>query len=145
MYSVVSDVQNYHKFVPFCTKSIILSERHEFLKANLEVGFPPIRENYTSHVTLIRPQLVKAICTDGKLFTYLENKWKFAPGLTSNPQTCIIDFTIDFEFKSFLHSQLANMFFDQLVKQMEKAFFQEAKRRYGKESLPIHPLNLVKS
>lgn len=145
MYDVVADVKNYRNFVPFCTRSTILISRPGFLKGDLQIGFPPITESYTSNVTLIKPQLVKAICKDGKLFKSLETTWKFSPGLKSNTQTCIIDFYINFEFKSLIHSQIANVFFDKLVSQMEQAFFQEAKRRYGRESVPIHPLNVVKS
>ncbi|CAH0555670.1 unnamed protein product [Brassicogethes aeneus] len=141
MYNVIADVRNYHVFVPFCSKSTILSENYKELKANLEVGFPPIYENYTSNVSLKRPSLVQAICKEGNLFNYLETTWKLTEGLPSNPKTCIIDFYIKFEFKSMLHSKVASLFFDNLVNQMENAFIEEAKKRYGSESIPIHKLN----
>ncbi|XP_066152016.1 coenzyme Q-binding protein COQ10 homolog A, mitochondrial [Euwallacea fornicatus] len=144
MYNVVSDVKHYKQFLPFCTKSAILDYNKitNILHANLEIGFPPIIENYTSKVTLIRPRLVKAQCNDGRLFNYLESTWKFAPGLKNVPNSCIIDFYIKFEFKSLLHSQVSGLFFERLVKQMETAFIEEAKRRYGGESIPTYALNL---
>ncbi|KAK9738898.1 Polyketide cyclase / dehydrase and lipid transport [Popillia japonica] len=145
MYRVVSDVSNYRKFVPFCKRSTVTYESHKRLRAELQIGFPPICESYTSDVQLSKPHLVRAVCTDGRLFNYLETCWKFSPGLQSNPQSCIVDFSIDFEFKSKLHYQLANMFFETLVKQMEGAFMLEAKRRYGRESVPTHKLAYIKS
>ncbi|XP_019870368.1 coenzyme Q-binding protein COQ10 homolog A, mitochondrial isoform X2 [Aethina tumida] len=36
MYDVIADIKNYHKFVPFCTKSTILTEELDQLQANLE-------------------------------------------------------------------------------------------------------------
>ncbi|KAL3269939.1 hypothetical protein HHI36_008995 [Cryptolaemus montrouzieri] len=145
MYSVVADVEHYDLFVPFCTRSVILSKNTKKLNANLEIGFPPIVENYTSNVTLSRPNFVRAVCSDGKLFHYLETNWKFSPGLKSNPRSCIIDFYICFRFKSIVHSQIALFFFDNLVNKMEKAFLEEARRRYGEATVPSHPLEVVKS
>nr|CAH7750396.1 unnamed protein product [Callosobruchus chinensis] len=144
MYQVVADVKSYKLFLPFCTKSTILKKLPHELIANLEIGFPPIVENYTSRVLLDNANKVQAICNDGRLFNYLETTWRFNPGLRSNPKTCIIDFYIRFEFKSLLYSQVASMFFDRLVQQMEHAFINEAVRRYGKESLPTYQLSPVK-
>ncbi|KAJ8913620.1 hypothetical protein NQ315_013442 [Exocentrus adspersus] len=131
----------YKQFLPFCTKSVILVEQPKQLQAILEIGFPPVTENYTSTVTLDRPNFVRAVCRDGRIFNYLETLWIFSPGLRSNPKSCIIDFSIKFEFKAVLYSRLANMFFDKLVQQMENAFIEEAKKRYGQESLPSHELS----
>lgn len=141
MYDVVADVANYKSFVPFCKKSTVVLNRPEFLRAELEIGFPPITESYSSDVTLIKPNLVKAVCSDGKLFSHMVTMWKFTQGLNSIPNSCVIDFSIDFEFKSLLHSNLANTFFDFVVQQMEDAFLVEAKHRYGYESLPSHRLH----
>ncbi|XP_022917915.1 coenzyme Q-binding protein COQ10 homolog A, mitochondrial isoform X2 [Onthophagus taurus] len=145
MFTVVSDVANYKSFVPFCKGSTIICESDENLKAVLHIGFPPIFESYVSDVTLSKPNMVRAVCKDGRLFDYLETYWKFSEGIESNPQSSIVDFSIDFRFKSTLHLKLANMFFDALVGQMETAFLTEAKRRYGAESIPIHELSYVKT
>ncbi|KAG8292035.1 coenzyme Q-binding protein COQ10 homolog B, mitochondrial [Homalodisca vitripennis] len=143
MYSVVSDVENYKNFVPFCKRSDVSTRTRDYLRGELEIGFPPIVESYVSHVILQQPRLVMAECKDGKLFDHLNTTWKFSPGLKNKKRSCVIDFHVDFQFKSLLHSQLAHMFFNEVVRQMESAFFEEAKRRYGEASLETIKLKVV--
>lgn len=145
MYDVVADVTHYHQFVPYVKKSHVHSKQTNGFKADLIVGFPPLNEVYTSNVSLEYPVLVKSICKDGRLFNSLLNEWRFSPGLKDIPQSCVVDFKVMFEFKSLLHSNIANLFFDLICDQMENAFIAEARRRFGSPSIRSHILSSRRS
>lgn len=59
MFEVVSQVDHYQEFLPWCKKSVVTSRGPEFLKADLMVGFPPVSESYTSFVTFKKPYFIK--------------------------------------------------------------------------------------
>lgn len=146
MYEVVADVKNYYQFVPYVKKSHVHSQRgNNNFRADLIVGFPPLNEKYTSNVTLDAPKLVQSVCNDGRLFNYLLNEWRFSPGLKDIPQSCVLDFKVSFEFKSLIHSNIANLFFDLICDQMENAFQTEAGRRFGPPSIKSHVLSSKRS
>lgn len=145
MFSVVSDVTNYDKFLPWCSKSRVYDKKEGFLRGDLVIGFPPLTESYTSHVTLAKPNYIRADCVDGRLFSHFLTTWKFGKGLKDIPQSCVIDIDVQFEFKSVMYSNVAHLFFDQVVKQMEEAFIKEAKNRFGMPAIKTHILSYKSS
>ena len=135
MFRVVSDVDKYHKFVPHCRKSVVTLKQDNRLSANLVVGFQPfLNIAYTSHVTLIKPHLVTAVCKDVKIFDHLRTVWKFNPTLKNDPNACVIDFAVSFSFKNSSHSLIAKLFLDSVVRNNVNAFIDRAQVKFGPPS-----------
>ncbi len=59
MYEVVSHVELYPEFVPWCKESQVFKRRTGHFMCSLTIGYPPLVERYTSVVTLARPNLVR--------------------------------------------------------------------------------------
>lgn len=140
MFSVVSEVERYHSFVPWCKQSLIKHRTKGKLVADLIVGFPPLfGESYTSTVTLIEPFLVTAVCTDMTMFNHLKTVWKFKPVDNDddlNSKKCQLDFAVSFAFRSNVHSYFSRLFFDEVIRKNVEAFLSQAELRYGRESMP---------
>ena len=52
VYDVVADLNNYHRFLPWCKESHYIREGADRSIAKLTVGFPPLTETYTAMVLL---------------------------------------------------------------------------------------------
>ena len=50
---------------------------------------------------------------------------------------------VEFEFRLSLHSHLAQIFFDEVIKKMVRAFFNRAENLYGPQSLRPERLKVI--
>jgi coenzyme Q-binding protein COQ10 len=118
LFSVVADVKEYSRFVPWCSGARILSEHEHEVIAELEIGFGPFRESFTSQVTLDRPRQVLVRAIEGGPLEHLTNTWTFTPKGVGT----LVDFVIDFQFKSHLLDHVANSMFHEAATRMMSAF-----------------------
>jgi len=118
LFSVVADVKGYPSFVPWCAGACIHHEDPQEIVAELEIGFGPFRESFTSQVMLDRPRQVRVHATEGGPLEHLTNTWTFTPtrGGTS------VDLLVDFQFKSHLLDHVANTMFHEAATRMMGAF-----------------------
>ena len=98
----------------------------QLIEADLLVGFKMLRERFTSRVTLNEPNSIQVEYLDGP-FRYLNNHWIFKP----TKDGCVIDFFIDFEFRSRLLQRLIGPLFTEAVRRMVSAFDNRALALYG--------------
>ncbi|KAF0402089.1 putative Proteasome component PUP2 [Gigaspora margarita] len=136
LYDVVSNIDDYHLFIPFCTNSEVLKtqyidRRTKILTAALGVGFQGFSETYVSEVTCERPCFVQAIASSDALFKHLVTTWRFTPHEEFPSTHCNLDFNLDFEFASSIHAQVANVFFDQVNELIVTAFEERCNQVYG--------------
>jgi coenzyme Q-binding protein COQ10 len=117
LFSVVADVRDYPAFVPWCSGARIRREDPQEIIADLEIGFGPFQESFTSQVTLDRPRQVSVRAIEGPL-EHLINSWTFTP-LGNDTR---VDFVIDFQFKAHLLDHVANTMFHEAATRMMSAF-----------------------
>lgn len=129
MYSVVTNVDEYEFFVPWCQKSVVKKKNDGYMEAELEVGFQMFVERYVSKIQFDFPHQVRAQTGDSSLFSHLDSCWKLEPGPTK--KSVWVDFEIDFAFKSALYRQVANVFLDEVVKKMMGAFEERCREKFG--------------
>jgi coenzyme Q-binding protein COQ10 len=131
MYGVVADVEHYPDFLPWCSALRIENRARdgdkEIVLAEMAVGFKALRERYTSRVVL-NPEAheISVTQTEG-VFKYLKNDWRFTPEGAGN-ESCRVDFSIAFEFKSRLLGAIAGKAFAHVMTRMSQAFETRARQ-----------------
>ncbi|MXV44257.1 type II toxin-antitoxin system RatA family toxin [Saccharibacter sp. 17.LH.SD] len=126
LFDLVADVGRYPEFLPWCKRAVVRSRNDNELLADLTVGFGPFSETYTSRIILERARRIVVTHERGP-FKYLTNRWIFTP----DERGCVVDFYVDFEFRSRLLSNAIGVVFNEGVRRMVKAFTARANRVYG--------------
>ena len=77
LYSLVSDVESYSEFIPWCEKSIIERRVHDYFFAKLNMKYLLFSGSFVSKVTLYDyERRINALGVKGS-FRYLEANWVF--------------------------------------------------------------------
>ncbi|MDI2111857.1 type II toxin-antitoxin system RatA family toxin [Commensalibacter nepenthis] len=127
MFDLVAAVDLYPEFLPWCTGAQIRFKDKELLLADLKVGFGPFKEVFGSRVDLFRKENKIVVTYDRGPLKYLSNQWLFLPA----SQGCMIDFFVDFEFKSKIMQKAMGLVFNEAVQKMVTAFVKRADFCYG--------------
>ncbi len=131
MYDLVADVARYGEFLPWVSAVRIRSDGETEMVADLVVGFKALREKFTSKVTKARPASIHVDYLDGPL-KYLRNDWSFA---SDGKGGSLVDFSIEFEFKSRIFEMIAGQMFDRALRMMIGAFEERAAKLYGASTI----------
>jgi len=127
VFDLVADVARYPEFLPWCIATRIKSNDGGVMIADMVIGFKVFREQFTSKVTLERPNRIDVEYQNGP-FRYLENHWLFKP---EGDGHCLVDFNVDFEFRSKILEHAIGRVFTEAVHRMVTAFEIRATHLYG--------------
>ena len=151
VFAVVSNVEDYPLFIPWCRAARTVSApapalgtcrggegsrtelggvgRAESLSAELEVGFQGLSEKYVSCVELRQPHSIVVAAQDSTVFRELTSSWEFQPG--PSPGSCWVHFRIEFAFRNPVYGQLAAGFTQEVAATMVGAFEQRCQQMYS--------------
>ncbi len=132
MFDLVADVGDYPNFIPWISAARVTSRREtetgEILQADLVISFKVFRERFSSRVTLDREDMrIDTEYLNGP-FRHMNSTWRFRDAEGGG---CEIDFHVDFEFRSRILGSAAQMFFNDAMQRIVRAFERRAKERYG--------------
>ena len=132
MYDLVAQVDLYPDFLPWCIGARILKRDNNILYADLIIGWKVLRERFSSKVVLDPPYSVQFDYTNGPL-KYLHGDWRFSPTAEGGS---LVEFQVDFEFKSRALSVVMGGVFSELVHRMVGAYESRAHQLYGRTKKP---------
>jgi coenzyme Q-binding protein COQ10 len=133
LFDLVAQIERYPEFLPWCLAARIRERSDALVVADLVIGFKMVRERFTSRVTFDRPHRIDVRYADGP-FRHLENHWVFeeVPPSSDLPTGgTLIDFYVDFEFRSKLLQSLIGVLFHEATRRMVAAFEARARHLYA--------------
>lgn len=136
MFDLVASIDTYPDFLPWCTGARIRGREKgttpdgrpcEYVTADLSIRFKVFRETFVSRVMLDPEDKTIVIeYLDGP-FKHLENRWHFK----ETEDGVLVDFYIDFEFRSRALQALIGTLFGHAVERLMGAFEGRAAKIYA--------------
>ena len=126
--NLILDIDNYKKFLPWCTNSKIISKKKNKdsieIIADLEIGYSFAKDVYTSHVKYdIMKKKITVDAIDGPLKN-LENIWILKQ---INKNECEVEFYINLELKNIILNKMLDKMFDIGFEKILNSFEKRAK------------------
>ena len=126
--NLLLDIDNYKKFLPWCTNSKIISKKKNKdsieIIADLEIGYSFAKDVYTSHVKYdIIKKKITVDAIDGPLKN-LENIWILKQ---INKNECEVEFYINLELKNIILNKMLDKMFDIGFEKILNSFEKRAK------------------
>lgn len=136
IFDLVADVPRYPEFLPWCTAARIRRREAPNVEVDeIAIGFGPFHEKFVSRVVLFTDDpdrlRIETIGIEGP-FRTLASRWTFQPHAGGT----LIEFSLEFEFRSRLLQHTVRVLFGEAVKRMVSAFEARARRLYGASSAP---------
>lgn len=127
VFSLVVDVAQYPEFLPWCMGARVYGRKAGQFDADVIIGFKLFRERFTSRVTFDEGTRVDVDYIKGPM-KRLYNHWRFLPHDSGG---CLVDFEVDFEFKSKMLDDMIGGLFNMACHRMVTAFEERAQQLYG--------------
>ncbi len=128
MFDLVNNVQDYPQFLPFCSKTELVSQDANHICASMTFAKGGIEKSFTTRNILTPYEYMEVHLVDGP-FKHLEGFWRFVALADGD---CRIEFELNYEFNSRmlmmlfgpLFSHVANTLVDTFIKRADEIYAQ---------------------
>lgn len=127
MFDLITDVDRYDEFIPYCTASRVRKRSDSEMTADLAIGYKMLRETYTSRIELAKAPFTVTVHQAKGPFRHLFNQWVFEDTQTG----CDVHFELQFEFAVPLLRRIIGPIMNRVVERFVAAFEDRARDIYG--------------
>ena len=132
MYSLVTQVEDYPQFLPWCHSAQVLERHDDGLTAKLGLAYMGVKQSFTTRNLEIADDSVTLRLVDGP-FSLLDGHWLFKPlGSTGQaPRGCKIEFDMRYAFASPALEAVVSPVFDKIAATLVESFVRRAEVVHG--------------
>lgn len=126
MYQLVNQVDDYPKFLNWCSDASILKQTSDQIIASVEINKSGFNQSFTTINTLTHNQRIDMKLKEG-MFKQLNGAWVFTK---LNDQACKIELSLNFSFSSKILDLAISPIFTSIANSQLEAFVARAKVVY---------------
>ena len=134
MFRLVTDVDQYVHFLPWCNHSKVLNFNEQGMDAEVGIGVAGVSQVFVTHNTHILNHEVQMKLVQGP-FSNLDGTWTFDPVGDNSQRDCKVTLSLEYGFSSATLAAVVGPVFDKIAASMVDAFVKRAEQVYGAESV----------
>jgi ribosome-associated toxin RatA of RatAB toxin-antitoxin module len=127
MFALVSGIESYPMFLPWCDKATVAERGPGRTVATLRINFRGLKEEFTTENRDRPDERIDMKLVSGP-FRRLEGSWRFTP---LSDRACKIELNLRYEFASALLGRVVGAVFDEIAGSLVDAFARQAEKRFG--------------
>lgn len=128
MFALVSDVDTYPTFLPWCSDARTVSRVNDEVQARIDFSVSGVSKSFTTRNRYVGNEAILMQLVDGP-FSRLEGSWRFEP---LGDAGCKISLNLEYDFSSRMASMVTGPVFNKIANSLVDAFRKRAVQVYGK-------------
>ena len=130
MYALVTEVEDYPAFLPWCEQAEVLDHSGSGMTARLHLHYAGLRHAFTTRNQHSPAQAVVMQLVDGP-FSELDGTWRFVAIGAAGSAACRVEFDLRYAFSSRALEIVLSPVFDRVANTFVDSFVQRAEQVYG--------------
>ena len=127
MFALVSDINTYPQFLPWCCGARVLSQEQDEMIARIDFSVSGVSKSFTTRNRLIPGREINMQLVEGP-FSQLEGRWRFEPLGSAGSKISVF---LEYDFSSKMVSLAVGPVFNKIANTLVDAFQKRAVEVYG--------------
>ena len=132
MYDLVTCIERYPEFLPWCSKAELLERNEDAVTARLSLAYAGVRHAFTTRNEHLADESVTMQLVDGP-FSMLDGVWTFKPIASAGAErpACRVELDLRYAFASRAREVVVSPVFDRVANTLVDSFVSRAEQVYG--------------